>query len=273
MALSIAARSPRWRASASFIPIAWWSKYGFAGRVLTWTRKGRRGPYSGREYPRRRPSQQNTLATDIDERHRPHHRLPIRPAISPSGARDRLSHHHWHEPDYKVFVAFGAQCRRRRVKNRRGCPAVFMLMPNIEPAWCYGHDSLLRGGLRGTGDKSVIDLYRVLGVERRAPRDEIHPAYRRKAKISHPDSGGSVEAFGEVATAYTVLSDTKRRERYDTTGEIEFPRRHSRCQRHRNHRPEARAGNSCRAGRDRAGYRGADRGAIREDIAQRRSNI
>ena len=70
----------------------------------------------------------------------------------------------------------------------------------------------------------MIDLYRVLGVERRAPRDEIHQAYRRKAKISHPDSGGSVEAFGEVATAYTVLSDTKRRERYDTTGEIELPR-------------------------------------------------
>lgn len=64
----------------------------------------------------------------------------------------------------------------------------------------------------------------MLGVKRRAPQDEIHGAYRRKAKISHPDSGGSVEAFGELTTAYNVLSDTKRRERYDCTGEVEATR-------------------------------------------------
>jgi curved DNA-binding protein CbpA len=120
----------------------------------------------------------------------------------------------------------------------------------------------------------VIDLYRVLGVERRAPRDEIHQAYRRKAKISHPDSGGSVEAFGEVATAYTVLSDTKRRERYDTTGEIELPRADI---------LDASAieiiaqklGLVIHAEQDVTGLDIAAliEGAIREDIAQRRSNI
>lgn len=70
----------------------------------------------------------------------------------------------------------------------------------------------------------VSDLYRVLGVERGATQAEIHGAYRRKAKVSHPDRGGSVEAFGHLATAYAVLSDAKRRERYDCTGEIEAPR-------------------------------------------------
>jgi curved DNA-binding protein CbpA len=67
----------------------------------------------------------------------------------------------------------------------------------------------------------VSDLYRVLGVKRDATQEEIHRAYRRKAKISHPDSGGSAEAFSELATPYDVLSDTKRRERYDCTGEVE----------------------------------------------------
>ena len=120
----------------------------------------------------------------------------------------------------------------------------------------------------------MIDLYRVLGVERRAPRDEIHRAYRRKAKTSHPDSGGSVEAFGEVATAYTVLSDTKRRERYDTTGEIELPRADI---------LDASAieiiaqklGLVIHAEQDVTALDiGAlIEGAIREDIAQRRSNI
>ena len=51
------------------------------------------------------------------------------------------------------------------------------------------------------------DLYRILGIGRDAARDEIHRAYRRKAKCSHPDSGGSVGAFGELATAYAVLSN------------------------------------------------------------------
>jgi curved DNA-binding protein CbpA len=72
--------------------------------------------------------------------------------------------------------------------------------------------------------KPVIDLYQVLGVKRAASRRDIHRAYRRKAKISHPDAGGTVEAFNELVTAYAVLSDAKRREKYDETGEIDPPR-------------------------------------------------
>jgi curved DNA-binding protein CbpA len=70
----------------------------------------------------------------------------------------------------------------------------------------------------------VRELYQVLGVRRGATQADIQRAYRRKAKVSHPDIGGSVEAFGELATAYAVLSDAERRERYDLTGEIELPR-------------------------------------------------
>ena len=70
----------------------------------------------------------------------------------------------------------------------------------------------------------MSDLYRVLGVGRGAAQDDLHRAYRRKAKTSHPDSGGSVGAFGKIATAYAVLSDPERRERYDLTGEIDPPR-------------------------------------------------
>jgi curved DNA-binding protein CbpA len=64
----------------------------------------------------------------------------------------------------------------------------------------------------------------VLGIGRGAAQDDLRRAYRRKAKTSHPDSGGSVGAFGEIATAYAVLSDPERRERYDLTGEIDLPR-------------------------------------------------
>ena len=67
----------------------------------------------------------------------------------------------------------------------------------------------------------MIDLYQLLGIKRGASRDEIRKAYRRKAKTSHPDSGGSVQQFSALATAHEVLSDDRRREKYDTTGEIE----------------------------------------------------
>ena len=67
----------------------------------------------------------------------------------------------------------------------------------------------------------MIDLYRLLGIKRGATKQDVRRAYRRKAKVSHPDSGGSVEAFSALATAHDVLSDQHRRERYDATGEIE----------------------------------------------------
>jgi len=67
----------------------------------------------------------------------------------------------------------------------------------------------------------MIDLYRLLGVKRGATKEEVRKAYRRKAKISHPDKGGSAEAFSALTVAHEVLSDERRREKYDATGEIE----------------------------------------------------
>ena len=64
------------------------------------------------------------------------------------------------------------------------------------------------------------DPYRVLGVRWDATEEEIQKAYRHKAKILHPDTGGSAEAFSELAYAYEVLSDIERREWYDRTGKV-----------------------------------------------------
>lgn len=66
-----------------------------------------------------------------------------------------------------------------------------------------------------------VDLYAELGVRRGASAGEIKAAYRRRAKATHPDAGGSEEAFGLTSTAVAVLSDPRRRERYDRTGEFE----------------------------------------------------
>jgi hypothetical protein len=46
------------------------------------------------------------------------------------------------------------------------------------------------GAVEEKGGKAVRDLYRVLGVSWDAAPEEIHKAYRQKAKRLHPDTGG-----------------------------------------------------------------------------------
>jgi len=67
------------------------------------------------------------------------------------------------------------------------------------------------------------DPYEILGVERRATDAEIKKAYRRLARKHHPDvNPGDASAqrkFQEIAAAYELLKDPKRRQRYDATGD------------------------------------------------------
>lgn len=65
-----------------------------------------------------------------------------------------------------------------------------------------------------------MSLYETLDLDKVADSAAIKRAYKRKAKETHPDKGGSNEAFAKVSRAYLVLSDPIRRERYDQTGDI-----------------------------------------------------
>jgi molecular chaperone DnaJ len=64
------------------------------------------------------------------------------------------------------------------------------------------------------------DYYQILGVPENAGEDDIKRAYRELAKKYHPDRNeGDADAerrFKEVGEAYSVLSDKKKREQYDT---------------------------------------------------------
>lgn len=75
-----------------------------------------------------------------------------------------------------------------------------------------------------------VDLYHVLSLERSATLDAIKKAYRRLALIYHPDkhaiSAGQVREdastkFQQIGFAYSVLSDSKRKARYDSTGKTD----------------------------------------------------
>ena len=67
----------------------------------------------------------------------------------------------------------------------------------------------------------MLDHYKVLGVEQGASEEEIKKAYRRLALQLHPDKNKEEDAeekFKELAEAYAVLGDKKRREEYDRRG-------------------------------------------------------
>jgi DnaJ-class molecular chaperone len=61
------------------------------------------------------------------------------------------------------------------------------------------------------------NYYRILGVSEVASHDEVHQAYRRLARLYHPDSSGAEASarFRDVQEAWDTLGDEQRRQEYD----------------------------------------------------------
>ena len=65
----------------------------------------------------------------------------------------------------------------------------------------------------------MIDYYKILGVKQDASVAEIKRAYRKKAKLLHPDRRNSVdsEEFKTLARAYEILSNSRQRSIFDAS--------------------------------------------------------
>jgi curved DNA-binding protein len=70
------------------------------------------------------------------------------------------------------------------------------------------------------------DYYKILGVDKKATKDEIKKAYRKLAMKYHPDRNPNnkvaEDKFKEINEAQEVLSDPEKRARYDQLGDSYF---------------------------------------------------
>ncbi|KAF9901499.1 hypothetical protein EC991_006074 [Linnemannia zychae] len=75
-------------------------------------------------------------------------------------------------------------------------------------------------------DRNTVHLYETLGVSKSSTQEEIKKAYRRLALRYHPDKVNMSEVpdhetrFRDIAAAYEVLGDPKKRQVYDRYGMI-----------------------------------------------------
>lgn len=92
------------------------------------------------------------------------------------------------------------------------------------------HSQLLKDAKLELKKSKRKDYYKILGVSKTASDDEIKKAYKKRALAHHPDrfpnateeeKSEEEKKFKEVGEAYAVLSDAKKRSRYDSGQDLD----------------------------------------------------
>ncbi|KAI1312590.1 hypothetical protein F5Y03DRAFT_241709 [Xylaria venustula] len=124
-------------------------------------------------------------------------------------------------------------CRRQRLRNnprQRRTPSrpisYLLKRPGGPLAQPPPQVSVQRRSFHATSSTlAVKDPYKTLGVGKSASASEIKKAYYGLAKKFHPDTNKDPTAkdkFGEIQSAYEILSDPQKKEQYDQFGAAGF---------------------------------------------------
>ncbi|KAL2895447.1 Chaperone protein dnaJ 11 chloroplastic [Bienertia sinuspersici] len=112
--------------------------------------------------------------------------------------------------------------------NKRHSPATHVTfrrtLPPVSAVYATAETSV--GGGASTTSLQTTSLYEVLGIQAGASRNEIKAAYRKLARVLHPDVIAvasnrqptvttAADEFIRVHEAYATLSDPKKRADYD----------------------------------------------------------
>ena len=62
--------------------------------------------------------------------------------------------------------------------------------------------------------------YEILNVNKNASKEEIKKSYRKLSMKHHPDKGGTVEQFQQLANAFTILYNDESRKKYDASQQV-----------------------------------------------------
>ena len=72
-------------------------------------------------------------------------------------------------------------------------------------------------------DLDGTEHYRVLELDFSCSDEDVRAAYRRLARVHHPDKGGSPNRFQRLRRAYEVLGDSSSRKAYDMhAGQLKY---------------------------------------------------
>ena len=79
--------------------------------------------------------------------------------------------------------------------------------------------------IKMTNQDEEKDLYKILGVPKKASQEEIKSSFRKLARKYHPDKNPNdetaAEKFKNISRAYSILSDESKRKRYDKYGIVD----------------------------------------------------
>ncbi|KAK6206321.1 mdj1 protein precursor [Pestalotiopsis sp. IQ-011] len=123
--------------------------------------------------------------------------------------------------------------RRQKLREslRKRAPARTLVYAARRPNECTAKQScapqVQRRFFRATPNTfaAVRDPYKALGVAKGASPADIKKAYYGLAKKYHPDTNkdaGAKDKFGEIQSAYEILSDPKKKEQFDQFGAAGF---------------------------------------------------